>query len=415
MNAKNLIILTIITAIVVIAAVVSVRPPTQEGPNDKQLVFPKLGTSLQEVTEIQMATKEETFTIERRGEQWTLKEKHNYPIALEKVRNLLFGLADLVNLEEKTNDPTRYAKIGVEELTEKDAKSTLLTLKKGQELLAKLIVGNSRPAKIDSTRQEIYIRKPEDKQAWLALGSLSLEKKSSDWLDKQLFELTDHQRVRQVTVTQADGYQFQLLKDSKKDEQYKLAKIPTGMNVKVSPYDLTQIAGLLANLNVTDVRPEKEVEFKKDASTTAVLSTFDGLEVTIQATAKEGKYYAKFDSKFVPPPAQPKKETKKEAKKEDAQDKPQDESKKEEKSEADVKKEVETAKTKTSGWVFEIPQYKYNLLVKKESDLFEAPKPASENGTPSTMKLDGNKLKLDHSKLDLMKKMPKLNIEGQSK
>lgn len=387
MNAKNLIILTVITVIVVIAAVVSVHPPTDEAvsENEKQLVFPQLASSLQEVTEIQITTKEDKFTIVRQGEQWGLKEKHHYPVALDKVRNLLFGLTDLMFVEGKTNDASRYSKIGVEAVTEKEAKSTLLTVKKGQENLVNLIVGNSHPAKIDATRQEIYIRKPEEKQAWLALGSLSLDKKVAEWLDKQIFDFEDNQRVRQVAVTQADGFQFELLKESQKDEQYKLAKVPTGMNAKISPYDLNQIASLLSNLNISDVRPEKDIEFKKDASTTAVLSTFDGLEVTLHATAKEGKYYAKFTSKFVPPPVQPKEEVvkKDEAKKDEPEKK--DEPKKDEKSEADVKKEVETLKTKTSGWVFEIPQYKYNLLIKKQSDLFEEPKaPASETGTPST-------------------------------
>jgi len=391
MNAKNLIILTVITLIVVVAAMLLTQPPKETVTTEKQLVFPNLMAALNDVAQIQMATKDEKFTLQRQGNQWLLKEKHNYPVALEKVRNVLYGLAELATLEAKTADPARYAKIGVEELAEKEAKSTLVTLKKSNdEVLANLLVGNSRPAKIDSTRQEIYLRKPGEKQAWLALGSLPLEKKATEWLDKQIFDV-DSKRVRQVTVTQADGHSFKIFKATAKDDNYQLADMPKGATLKASPYDLNQIANVLSNLTFNDIKLEKEFEFKKEASHTAILTTFDGLEVTLTTTSKEGKYYAKFAAALGPVPEPLKAESPKEDNKKDDK-KPATEDKEKPKTVAEVKKEIEALKSKIGGWVFEIPQYKFNVLLKKREDLLEE-KPKDNNKKPLTKEEQNAKLK----------------------
>ncbi len=173
MNAKTFSFLAVITLAVIIAAVVLTQPETTTT-SEKPTFFPDLGTVLNDVTEINISTKGETVTLIRdENGQWRLKEKHNYPVAVKKVHDLLLGAAYLTVLEAKTSKPASYSKIGVVDVTEENAKSTLITFKKAAgETLASLIVGNDRLAKTDSTRREIYVRKPDEKQAWLTLGPL---------------------------------------------------------------------------------------------------------------------------------------------------------------------------------------------------------------------------------------------------
>lgn len=289
MNAKNLSIFAIFTLVLVIAAIMLThqdRAPTISS-FEKEAFFPNLENVINDVTEIDVSNHSESITLLRVGEnwQWLIKEKHLYPASLDKVHKLLLGVVHLTILDAKTNNQDRYAEIGVEDVLEEGAKSVLLTFKKSEgEIVASLIVGHDRVAKVDSTRREIYIRKPDEKQAWLTLGQLPIEKTAKDWLEPQIVNL-DGDNVRQVSVTHPDGEHLVVFKDSPDDEDYQLADLPENAQVKL-PYMLNNIATTLTRLDLDDVTTDSE--FEDDATIRAVFTTFDGLEVTMLTTEKGG-------------------------------------------------------------------------------------------------------------------------------
>ena len=89
MNIKNLIILTMITLAVIITAAVLNQPQPVTVSESKKL-FPHLLKALDRVSEITVNTNNEVATLIRTAEgQWQLKEKHNYPVAPDKVHKLL--------------------------------------------------------------------------------------------------------------------------------------------------------------------------------------------------------------------------------------------------------------------------------------------------------------------------------------
>jgi len=296
MNAKNFSILAILTVAVVFAAIQLTQKEPVSSAAEK--FFPNLGNVINEVTEINVNTKSESITLLRGDDwQWRIKEKHSYPASLDKVQNLLLGAVHLTIVEAKTSNPSRYAKIGVEDISEEDAQSTLLTFKKtGGETVLKVVIGNDRAAKIDSTRREVYVRKQDDKQAWLTLGQLSIEKTLSNWLDQQIVNI-DSEKIRQINITHPEGDSLLVFKDSQKDEEYQLADLPDNAEVKLS-YVLDNMATTLARLDFDDVVPVSEVEFNDDVTTRAVFTTFDGLEITMTTMKKDDKHYAKFAAAF---------------------------------------------------------------------------------------------------------------------
>jgi len=79
MNAKNLSMLTFLTLVIAIVALWLSQPPMVLEENKP--VFPKLMETINEVTAINVTTKNDNFTVERNGELWVLKEKFNYPVA----------------------------------------------------------------------------------------------------------------------------------------------------------------------------------------------------------------------------------------------------------------------------------------------------------------------------------------------
>ena len=367
MNAKNLSILAILTLAVVIAAVVLTQPQTVTP--DKGKFFPNLMSTINDVTAVNITAKNETITIIRgENQQWLLKERHNYPVTLEPVHKLLLGTADLTILEAKTSNPILYSKIGVEDVTKENAESTLLTLKNGEgKTVAVVIVGNDRVAKIDSTRREIYVRKPEEKQAWLTLGQLPIKTNLTDWLDKPIIDIASDD-VRQVSITQPYGDSFLLLKDSPEADDYKLANLPENAKVKF-PYLLKNIATTLAGLKLDDVVMPEDVNFDDQTSIRAVFTTFDGLEVTMTTMEEDSdNYYAKFSAAFNPDAIEPKKEKTTAVENKAAQVKKVDEVENT-KPNVDAKELAKTINTKLSNWVYVLSKYKVENLYKSRDDL----------------------------------------------
>ena len=316
MNAKTLTFLIFSTILVVIAAVMLTQP--QNASSDKIKLFPRLMSTIVQVTEINIITKDESITIIRSDEQWLLKEKDNYPIASGKVNKLLLGVADLTILEAKTSNPHLYSKIGVEDV------STRLFLKNADEIVASLIVGNNKIAKTDSTRSEIYVRKSDEKQAWLTFGRLPIEKTPIRWLDRQIINL-DNKKIRQVRIIHPDGESFLIFKDNPEDETYQIANLPINATIKEEQM-LNSIVSTLNHLDFDDVT---KIEFDDKVGIQAIFTTFDVLEVTMIMMEKDGKYYAKFSA-------------------------------------------GEDAKLK--GWVYELAKYKVEHLEKKRDELINIEK-----------------------------------------
>jgi hypothetical protein len=400
MNAKHFGILAIITLAVIIAAVM-LTPPKTTTPETKKL-FPQLSEVLNDITQISVTNKGETVTLERdENWLWRLKEKHHYPVAVKKAHNLLLGLADLTVLEGKTSNPERYAQLGVEDVSENNAQSSLLTFQTAAgKTVASLIVGNDSIAKIDSTRREIYIRKPNQKKTWLTLGRLPIEKEATDWLDQEIVDL-DSDNIRNISVTHSDGEQLVIFKDAPEDEEFQLADLPENATVKF-PYMLRNMATTLTRLNLDDVTTASSFTFDEEATTRAVFTTFDGLEITMTTIKKDGKHYASFaaafnsDAVYQAPPTEETSEDEEMSLSEEDEEAPFEEESATDEEEAepvDVKKQAEQLNAKFEGWVYELSQYKVDDLNKKRDDLISLEdsadnEPDDQTGTLPAIDMD---------------------------
>ncbi|MDM8560187.1 DUF4340 domain-containing protein [Candidatus Parabeggiatoa sp. HSG14] len=384
MNAKNFSILTVITIVVVVAAVLLTQQKTTTI-TEKGKFFPQLESVVNDVTEINVMTNDKSMTMNR-GEdwQWQLKEKQGYPVETAKVNDLLLGAVHLMIREAKTSNPKLYSKIGVEDVSEDGAKSTLVTFKKKEgETVASVIIGNDRVSKGDSTQREIYVRKSNDKQAWLTVGQFSIEKNPSDWLDKSLVDL-DSDNVRQVRVTHSDGESFLVFKDTPKDEDYQLADLPENGKIEQS-YTLENIATTLTGLSFDDVTVASDVDFEKGNAISTIFTTFDGLEVTMTTVGKDDKRYAKFVAAFnpsavwvEPPKTEDEAKSEQEEGKDSAKTEEKDDDSKKEEPKEDAKTRAEKLNAKLGAWAYELSKYKVDDLEKKRDDLISIEEPVVE-------------------------------------
>lgn len=371
MNAKNLVILLIIT-LLVLGVTWLVTQPSKVSNNNQAVIYPELMSTINDIDEIRLAKEKQSFTMRRKDGQWSVQEKSGYPANLDKIRQLLISIAELKYLEAKTSDPKLYDKISVEDIKTENAQSIQVTLKKGQDTLVDLLIGKDK-----SHKKQVYLRKMGDKQSWLATGMLSIDRESTDWLDKKIVDVAK-ERIRQVDISRFDGDKILISKSKFENEGYDLADIPEDMEVKM-PSDIDDIAGLLADLTLEDVIEASKVNF--ETSTQAEFISYDGMKVTLSATTVDGKNYAKLVAAAVP--ATKTRPEKKEGQKED------DKSSKYLKTEAEVKQDIESLNKKFKTWAFALPQYKMNILAKKRDDLLkkkEIPESSMELSNPTTSK-----------------------------
>ena len=372
----------IITVVLIGTAVLVSQQKETALPQTGQPVFPGLMSKINEVSELVVNAQSKTMTIVRDGELWSVKEKHHYPANMGKIREALIGLGELNFLEAKTKNPELYEKLGLEDVDAEGSISMRVTLKDSAgTTLAEVIVGKQHPSKGNPSQDEVYVRKPGNPQTWLTIGKLSIEKIPSEWLDKDFLEV-EPKRVRRVHITHPDNTILVLEKENPDDLDFKVTNLPEGEEIQ-SQFAVNNIVSTVTSLSLDDVQPNSEISFEDESVVTATFETFDGLEGTVKLFQKEEKNYvivsAAFNADLIwksePEEAS---EPEKPVEGENAQDKDNNEivetpksEKPKVKPEAEVKAEIESLNKKVADWVYILPKFRADTILKKPEDLIK--------------------------------------------
>ncbi len=380
MNTKTLTTMGIITVVLIGAAVLVSQQKETAPAKTGQPVFPGLMSKINEVSELVVKAQSGTMTIIRDGESWNVKEKHHYPANMGKIRDVLIGLGELKILEAKTKKPELYEKLGLENVEAEGSISTGVTLKDSEgTTLAQVIIGKQRPSKGNPSQEEVYVRKIGDPQTWQAIGKLSVEKIPSEWLDKDFLEV-EPKRVRRVNITHPDNTTLILEKENPDDLDFQITNLPEGKEIQ-SQFAVNNIVSTVTSLSLDDVQPSSEISFEDAFVVTATFETFDGFEGTVKLFRKDEKDYVKVSAAFNADliwEAEPEEnlESEKPVEGENAQDKDDSEiietpkpEKSKVKPEAEVKAEIEALNKKVSEWVYVIPKFRADTILKKPEDL----------------------------------------------
>ncbi len=342
MKARGLIALLVVTAIAVILAVfVAYRGDANDvDPQIGKVVLPDMRQRLGEVVRVTLIHGEGKTTLLRRGGEWIVEEKGNYPADQTKVTHALRGLADLRYVEPKTRKADLYARLEVEDAGKKDAKSTLVTAsdEKGT-LLGEIIVGKRRVDQLGGGTDGIYVRKPSDAQSWLARGTLELPGDTAPWLEPAIIDV-ERDKVKEVVLIEPDGSRLDIAHDKPADA-LALKGAPADAKLK-SDTALVEPTTALASLTLNDVRPAAELPLPEAGVSRAEFTTFDGLMVKLALMDKDGKSWARFEVS----------------------------------GDGEAEKQAKTLDAKLRPWVFAIPDYKAKALRTRLADVTAQPKPS---------------------------------------
>ncbi len=350
MSPKIFLGFTAVTAVIVIAAGASIgaRYGVATSGLAEEPVFAGLADKFNEVGEIAVQDKDKTLTIKRYDESWVVTDRSDYLASAESVRDVLIGLSELRLKEGKTEKKDLYTKLAVEDVTEKDAQSRLLTVKdKSGSILASLIVGRETGQIAGASDVGRYIRKPGEQRSWLAEGRLQVPAAVKDWVTPQFIDVSN-KRIDTVNVVHPDGQRMDVKRKSKDGTKFVIQNLPTDRKIEYQS-DINNMGDGLDKLELEDVRAAGKIEFPEDKIIKTAIRTFDGLVVNVESFEEKGsKFWGRFSATTAP----------------DASD--------------NVKKEAARINETTKKWVYELPAHKFRYISRRPDDVLEEVKKEGE-------------------------------------
>jgi len=330
MKPTTFLIVLAATAVSVAAATVAVVTESERSLPEAQAGGPLFADLLARSNDVATMTIESAagkLTIARKNAGWSLAEKDGYPVSPDKVRKLVAGLADLRLLEAKTDHPDRLARLEVEDVTAKDAKSKQVTLADAAgKPIAALIVGKPNTTFDLNGLHGVYVRRPGDPQSWLAEGAVQVPAAAVDLVDRNVVDVSPDE-VQRVQFEPAGVPAMNVSKADKAALEFALDPLPAGRTA--DPEAVKRLAQAFAAVTLDDVRADKDMDKAVKAGAVEAV-TFDGLTLKAELLTLDGGTWLRLHA--------------------DANG-----------NEAAIA-EAKTINGRTAGWLFKLPQFKAVLL-----------------------------------------------------
>jgi Domain of unknown function (DUF4340) len=303
-----------------------------------KLMFPDLASKLRDAVRIEITHQGNTTTIVKHGDSWGLIDRGGYIVQPSKLRGMLTALTELRLVEQRTTDPQLFSRLGLEDPKGSTGTSNLLrVLDASNKPLVALIVGHRRVRTQGNVPEQVYVRRPDDNQTWLAEGSLQVDADPQLWLERDVMNI-DHARIASVTVTNGDDTLELVRKDQK------LAMKAPMEHPPLDDYKLDDVDRGLEMLTFQDVQTDREPVGDKLGQ--SVYATTDGLAVTTTVFKGAKEIWARFSVS--------------------GDDKTKD--------------EADRLNARLAGWTYQLGAWKQKALVPSLDDLKAPPpeKPATE-------------------------------------
>ena len=253
------------------------------------LMFPGLAAKLATATQIEITHRGIRTSIEKRPDgHWGIAGMPDYPVRDAKVHALLTDLTELRLVEAWTSDPAQFARLGLDEPNAVNSSADLLrVLDDNGTLILATIVGHRRvhtgtTVPGDALR-DVYVRRLQEHQSWLAKGDLQVDPDPAQWLDRGLMNIV---RTRISSVNIDDGK----LVFERVDGRFGGFQ-PTN-HPKLEGDKVDRVARALELLTFREMKPDAEAPGIEAGH--VVFSTNDGLAVTVTVRHADQDVWARF-------------------------------------------------------------------------------------------------------------------------
>lgn len=352
MKQKNLLILVIATALVIVIAALVNSPPesSKTAGRGGELLLPGLLEKMNDVGEISIRSAQGEVVLQQQDGHWGVQNKHGYHADVAKIRSLVYAIANFRIEEEKTANADLYNKIDVDDPAKPGAKGIQVALKdQAGAPITSIILGRSRNA--TSTARFQFVRLQDQAQSWLVRGEARVATDADNWIDKGILDIKKDD-IQSVTL---HGKPALSISRSPADGKFAVSDIPAGKKLK-SASDLETIAGTLQNLTLEDVLPQADFDMSGKNPHRATYTTTNGLQIELTLVQHENHWYVAIQAQDSPAGTETAKES-------------TDAPKLDEK--AKTIAEATTINDRTKGWIYVIRDYKAENLTRDLASLLE--------------------------------------------
>ncbi len=349
MNPKGFVALAVVTIAVSAAAavVLAEHHGFADGQKYDAPVFPGLVDKANDVSKVVIRDAKSTLTVERRESGWVVAEKADYPAREDRVRKLVVDLASLRLSEPKTRMKERYGRLEVQELDAKDAKSRSIELMARDAVVANVLAGKTKTNTAGKGPQGIYIRMPDEEQAWLAAGEISASPDPLKWMLTKIADIKEV-RTREIRMVPKEGDQLIVVQDEPTGKSFKIGNLPDGAEAAKDADDkLKNLADAFDILEFVDVRSASELDFT-NPDLAITVATFDGLILDLSGVKDGDTMWFVLNAAVDAAATAPAKEGAEPV---------------------DVNKEAEDVNTGTRGWAFKFSDFRMKNLSVTLADL----------------------------------------------
>jgi hypothetical protein len=355
MKNRKLIVLSLVTLAVILAAGITARLRAPQSTFNRQVLFPDLAGRINDIAGITIKGNKQTIVLQQQGERWVLASTDNYPALFNRIKQNVVGMSELRIVDEKTDKPEFYGRLGVEGPDVEGTKSMLITLKdKSGQTIAELIVGNKRQS--SSNKPGLYVRKPDSARALLVEGALDIPDDPSRWFETHLFDISSTHvqevRIRYPRTGEQPLDDLVIRKDTMEQPDFDVNIPALGREPSIAII-ANRISRGLEEMRADNAHSLQNFNFPDNDTITTTISTFDGLVVTARLVKKDKAHYANFTFTANPSATAAKPENA------DKTSPGTNASKEEQPSPA---AEVEALNKNLSPWVYEIPDFLYEAL-----------------------------------------------------
>lgn len=264
--------LAVIAGVTIAIDVRASRPDLASGP-----VAPGLAQTISGAQRIIVTSAEATYRIERTERGWAMRERGDYPVLGGRLAQLTDGLEGLRFTRRMTADPTKHARLGVDD-PRQGGRGILVQIEDGRgAFLVDLILGVEPSG--------LYVRHPDEDQTWAAEGELPPLRDIAAWLDLAPLDLPAAEIAR-VDIAPSSGAPYALTRASP-EASFSLS----GAHGAIEQSTLDATAGAVARVAPIDVQPAPAIQGEPTARLR--LTTFSGVAIDAELIEGGGKTWLK--------------------------------------------------------------------------------------------------------------------------
>ena len=350
--------LGIATAVAVVLATLAVwlRASSVEPAFPHRLMFPELTAKAKDAATILVEAKAAAFSVTRNAQGvWVLPGKSGYPADVDQIRKTVIALSELEAIAQRTARADWHERLGLG-LPKSGGSGVVVTLKDSQgAVLASLVSGQAVEGAAAAGNTALYVRRPDDNQTYVALGTYTAQPDQSQWLDKTFLDFA-RDRIKSVAMKPLKGPSYSVTRAKPEDQNFSIVEpLPRGRVLRTEA-EPNGVGNGLMGIAFDDVARADTLDFSNAAR--ASYQTFDGMTLTISAIEKDRNFWITVSAVANPqapaptPPAPGAPATPVPLK-------------------PDVAKEAAEINHRTGGWAYKIPRFKGVLVTAALEDLLK--------------------------------------------